>query len=649
MESEKEIKKNRKSPWRKLLTVLLWVAGVWAVVIGIVQIALSEKSLRKIVNTVTADYVDGDLEFGHISLSMFSHFPYAWVSLEDVSVTYPTEKFSSAETAGFLGVLDTWGKGEERDTLATLDKFSLALNIPALLASKIRIPHVALEQPRVFLHQYADGTANWDIFQLPESEEEEDSTSSSLPDLTVGDTRLSGKPVIVLTDRKDTLTALLKLREVRLEGKVSTKEIFGNDFRLHVDSLFLAGKMAQDSLAFALSNFGVSKSGESLSLDTRAFTALATRDHGRITIPIRIEGQGSVLKDKVQAFSLDQFKADVAGFPLEASGQVRLYEDRLGLKLKAVSDAFDIGDFLKDYGKLISATTSDLITDARLKLTADIDGDYIYKTGQLPVMTLTASIPDAMIKHKLMTRQQGLQFDAEAAADSTGRLSAKIRKFNAGGPGLNLQFKGSSRNLLADDPSFKIDLSARTVVDSLLWLLPAKLGIDAEGRLQADLKGNIRLSEMDPYHFTEADLKGRLHTDTFNFRSDSLQTQAHLDSLDVRLGKKTADTTSTALHTDGADLMEIIATVDSAHVVYGTDLIAMTTGTKLTIENSTALLKEQDSTFVPPIQGMLQAERLDLTDSDSTMIFIRNTSNRFRIQAEKDAYKTPAVRLSSWN
>ena len=146
------------------LKALAWIAGIWLGLLVILEIALSPAVLTKIVNRVAVEFIDGDIRFGEASASMFRRFPSMTVSLKDFAITYPADRFDEKEKEGIQGHLMYHGCGEEADTLASFDRFSVGVSLPALLTGTIRIPHLRLEGPRIFAHSYHDGTANWDIF-----------------------------------------------------------------------------------------------------------------------------------------------------------------------------------------------------------------------------------------------------------------------------------------------------------------------------------------------------------------------------------------------------------------------------------------------------------------------------------------------------
>ena len=81
---------KRKKRGRTLLKVLAWIAGIWAVILIIIQIALSSAVLTRLANNFAENYVDGDVSFGKVKLSVFKSFPNVNVSFDTVSVTYPS-------------------------------------------------------------------------------------------------------------------------------------------------------------------------------------------------------------------------------------------------------------------------------------------------------------------------------------------------------------------------------------------------------------------------------------------------------------------------------------------------------------------------------------------------------------------------------
>ena len=168
-----------KKWWKTVLKTLAWFVGIWAALLVILQLTLSEKVLTKLVDKYAAEYVDGDISFGSASVSMFKRFPRVFLTLEDFAITYPADRFDTQEKAGVQGHLMFHGCGETADTLASFDRFSASINVVSLIGGTIRIPHLRLVQPRIFAHSYADGSMNWDMFRFGSEEEEEDTTTAT--------------------------------------------------------------------------------------------------------------------------------------------------------------------------------------------------------------------------------------------------------------------------------------------------------------------------------------------------------------------------------------------------------------------------------------------------------------------------------------
>ena len=190
--------KDRKW-WKIVLKVILWFIGIWAALLVILQLTLTEKTLEKLVDRYAAEYIDGDISFGKASVSMFKRFPRIFLSLDDFAVTYPAGRFNAQEKMGVQGHLMHHGCGETADTLASFDRFSASINVVSLIGGTIRIPHLSLVQPRIFAHSYADGKANWNMFHFESGEEEADSTSTGLPDISLGRISFSRHHAVPIT------------------------------------------------------------------------------------------------------------------------------------------------------------------------------------------------------------------------------------------------------------------------------------------------------------------------------------------------------------------------------------------------------------------------------------------------------------------
>ena len=92
---------------RRLIRILLWIAGIWAALIILIEIVLSSSFMTETVQRIATEHIDGDLDFERISLSMFRKFPDATLTLDDFSLTYPPKDSTASKRRGRKGICFT--------------------------------------------------------------------------------------------------------------------------------------------------------------------------------------------------------------------------------------------------------------------------------------------------------------------------------------------------------------------------------------------------------------------------------------------------------------------------------------------------------------------------------------------------------------
>ena len=642
---------------RTLLKVFLWIIGIAAVLMTAVQITLSPAMLTRIVNGIADDYIDGDLDFGKVSVSVVKSFPNLNVTLDSVVLTYPTDRYAGYEDGSQRARLLRMGKAETGDTLAAFRRFSASIDLTSLAAGAIRIPDIELTAPRIFAKSYDDSTANWNIFRtssgdaMPDSTDIRDSDAdtaslfSSLPKITLERICLDGKPFIVFCSSQDTLSAALRIKEMKFRGRLSTRQMHRNRIGFMADSLFVGGRLGGDTLAFAMQKLRLREQKGHFGLQAKAGAAIATRSFGRIFLPVEIESRVSFVRDSLPGISIHRLTADIAGLPIDVKGDARFRPDSIYIKGNARIDQCRMNDILRFWGRQLIPALSKLKTDATISMNADVDGWYNAGTGSIPAMDVTLNIPESPISHSGIRMDSNIAADIRVKGGGGAPADLIINDFHTKGKALDIALKGSASDLLGDDPLFDIDGGIGISLDTLGQFIRKSTGLAVSGRLSANAKGRIRMSQISPYAFADADLTGFIRSDRLDIHSEKDSIDLSIDSLDIVLA--TMGNRYDRRVEEGTRMIALSARLDSTSIRYKDAFSVSGSGLSLKAQNDAAILDAGDSSSCYPFGGKLEIGRLSMTDSDSSRIVLRNSTNTFRISPSKADKEIPVLSLKS--
>ena len=629
---------------RTILKIAAWVAGIWLVLIAVIQLVLSSSILTGLINKYGDQFIDGDINFGKAEVSLLKRFPKVTMTLEDFSITYPAERYDSLEKAGAQGHMLYHGCSDIVDTLASFKEFSASIRALPLIKGNIHIPHVSLVRPRIFAHSYDENNANWNIFRTSSQEEVEDTTSTAMPDISLGHISLSEHPHIVYTDSKDTIFAMIDLAKLTFDGKLNTGKISKARIGLHMDSMFVAGRLGRDTVAMGLDRLRIHEHKDHMDFKADAKAFLATRAFGRMRVPITLDGAVSFPKDTVTAISLQNFNANIATIPIHAHADVRLHEGKTGVQAKVKIDGCNVQTILTEYLAGFIPEAKLVATDARIDMTADIDGYYDHATGALPDISATLTVPDSGIKYEPFPHDVKLELQALAQTDESGKINVNINRAKASTIGMNLLASASAHDLLSDDPMLEIDGTATASLDSLQTFLPDTLDIHASGNLAAMIKGKARLSHLDMYNFSKADLDGYLNLSNISIEMPSDTISVAIDSIGITLGPE--EIISRRDPSRRFRLLALNGYISNADVEYGT-MTVDGSGIRMSAKNSVP--EGDDTTAINRLGGSLSAEKFMLKDSEGTSINLDQTRNSFHMFPKRGQPTIPMLTFSSTN
>lgn len=624
--------------------VLISVIGIWAVMIVALEIAFSSSLTTRLVNKIASEYIDGEVGFGKASCSFFKNFPSPTISLDDFSVTYPADRFDALEKKGPQGHLLYMGCGQDADTLASFRNFTARIHLAPLLLGKVRVPEIELTRPRIYAHSYDQTNANWNIFIADTVQTDDTAATLAFPDISIGTIRLSDRPRIVYTDSRDTVFAMINLRKAGFDGRLNTEESSRNRIGLSLDSMFVAGRIAEDTLALNVERLGIHEHHDHIDIGLSARTMVATRTFGRMHVPVEMSATVHMLEDSIPAIGIHNFMAEIAAVPFTGKADLRFLDDRTDIDASLSVKECKADEIIRKFVRNFIPEAADISTDAIISVDATCKGEYVHGSGRLPVFRVDLLIPESKVRHKDIGKDLNLALDAYIANTRRGSFNLTLNDIGIKTYGLSVNAYGNVKDILSDDPSFSIDGSMAASLDSLMTFLPDAMGISAHGRLDAAIQGSANLSHMSLYTFSQSSLTGQLKSEKISIHAPDDSLDVQISGIDMNLGPEERASRRDSTHS--IRLMGITGNISKLSASYGKSLAAEGEKIVISAKNSASGI---DTTQVNRLSGMISADKLAVTDAEGARIDLSQTSNRFHMMPKRENHKVPVLSLSSTN
>ena len=647
-----EDKTQRRRRLRGLKITAGIVAGIWILFLVVMQVALNSSFLMKMADKYVPRYVSSDVKvhIGNISASVLKSFPNLHLEVSDLVVTYPHDKYSRYDSVGVYGVLRGAGRAKAADTLASVNRMTLSVNYLSAALGRIHVREASMNRPHLFAHSYADGQANWNILktsgQSETQDEETDTSSVSLPPLTVNRICVTGSPKVVYTDCVDTVFAAVLFKQMHFHGRLTTVASSANRLGLELDSLFVSGRLPADTIAMALDHFDIKEKGKSMLFDAGAKAFFGMSEYGRIMVPMALKGNVRLPKGDVPSVVLDEFRADVATVTMTGKGEARFLGDSTYLKGEALIDKCSVNELIHYFGKNFLPEAEKLRTDATITLTAHCDGYYNPGRGSLPDLCAHLAIPRAKVGYPGVP-DGSVEAGLNVATDDKGRLGMGIDSLCLIFGGLDFDATGTVSDILGEDPLIDIDGTASASLDGLSAFLPDSSGYVISGELEAALKGKANLSQMTPYNFYKAGIEGYIKSQDIMVRSERDTLYAWLGSPEIRLATVSNRTDGTIPR--GTKVLALSVGADSLYVTSGKDVAVRGASVRVEAQNAAKVGKGAYAGH-HPIVGRIDLSRIFLSGADSLFAGIIGSESTFNYSEQaRGRLMEPRISLTSSN
>ncbi len=505
---------------------------------------LFKGKIETIVKDQINQSVDATVDWDRFTLSLFRGFPDLSINLHNVSV---------------VGVDEFEG-----DTLVGLKRFEFRANLFSAIKKEVVVKSILLDQPLINGIVLEDGTANYDIVPVAESEFAEEAEKKEIPETEKEEVE-DGEE----TSGGSSMGIALKRFAIQ-DGRISYKDAtMGVDAQIGDFDLELRGdfSMDQTELELMISINGIDAKYEG----------------------IRYMHKGSFGMDVIAAadmvssiYTLKKSEIRINGLVLGAEGTVGMPEDG--------SIVTDIRFFTKEtsFQTLLSMVPAVYLTDFESLETSGslaLEGTVIgtMKDSFMPNATIELKVIDGFFSYPDLPKdvsdvQIALKVDYNGTdMDAT---TVDLEKFH-------LLFGGNpfDINLHVDHPFSDMHVAGmvKGMIDfaSLKDVIPME-ELDLSGRLDTDLRWDTRMSFIENEQFEQVELDGKLLIEGVHVNAPDIPVPVELKKLAIYftpryVNLETVDLLlgSSDLHLDGR-LSNFIPFVFDDQTVHGSLNISST-------------------------------------------------------------------------
>ncbi|MDR2801869.1 MAG: AsmA family protein [Prevotellaceae bacterium] len=429
---------------------LIFAGSVLFLVLGAsltVYILLKPAQLTPIALNLANQYLDAEVRFDEVDITLFSTFPNAGVRLTNGSLVKPfADSVASFRTA---------------DTLLLFSSCVIAFDLLKFLRNQQIVVHrVQVERPNVYVDVSPAGHLNWDIFR-------QDTTAadtSALPELNIRRVRISDA-TIVYNDRRNNDCITLEQLNLRLGGRLTADSA---NLRLRLD-----------------------------------VPAVSVRSNGRQwcdSLPLQFSARLEQA-NKTQEIRIDQAQLSLAGIAFGVTGSLDASDTASNAILMNMDynlQASSIPEVLARLPDGFLPVLSRFSTAGEVAVQGNLNGAV--GAGSLPVLHASLQLSNGRIRSAKRPDKKGielLEIDGSAYLDFSRKTPStlQLEKLAVQSPALNIHVTAGAKDLFTE-PYLHSVIKGDMDFAQLKKDLPPIDSIDMQGRVRLDVSGEYFLNNL---------------------------------------------------------------------------------------------------------------------------------------------------------
>ena len=506
---------------------LLSLVAIVVIAVGLtVYVVFTPKRLTPLVDKVASHFITCPYQIDKIDLSLIRNFPNFGLEMEGVYLINPTE-------------------GAPSDTVIAIPKLSIGLDIKKAIYGDIYIQRFRLEDVQANIFIAADGSTNFDVLQLPTSEEEieEDTLPAAwqLRSIALASAIELQTQRVQFVDERDSLSARFEQMAIQLND-IQYDSIYGGILQVNLNELDFTFKQQ----------------------------TYAKQVNLEVKLPVYANGLQDIHLQPAQ-ISINQFNIGVEGT------MGLLDEGGFQGDIKLQTNEWNIQELLARLpASIATLVPTELEVDGQLQLQAHAVGvlDSIHWPiidANIKLTKGVGSYDYANLPYQL--RDTKANIEAHLDMNRQDLTTVTIHNLSTKTNDNSLQLKAKATKIFKRNANFELanpllELHANVnlnLAEANRYLGTDSTKMEVHGRTLGTIDGKAHLNDITQQQWTNINATAKLNIEQAYFLTNNLQTFIDKGDLHASLEKPNDIQTIIPTIAVGFNLNNVIADIDTIH------------------------------------------------------------------------------------
>lgn len=453
-------RKALRITWISLLSLILLVTAALAVVVNFV---LTPKKVTPLVEKIANEQLKAEVRIGSVDLTFFSTYPRVELSVKDgllVSKVFRDSCF------------------EKTDSLISFSECRININVGAYLSKKrIAVRELVIDSARVYAFINKDGVANYDLF------------GADTDTVQLEDTASSGMEI------KGISVKSLKLNHAYVYFDDRSNDIYGRLENTDIDAKLRLGKH-KSRLKLELTNDNVLFWQNNQLLINKVALSVKTG--------VRINSDSCIYHLQGTRIKINDIGFGAKGdFIYDTLNKEVLMNVGFGLRTPSLKDVLSMIP-----ESIVKKTDFD--AEGKVEMGCRLMGAY--GNGKMPEATMKVKVTNGSAHYAGMPYGiDTLTANFEAFVDLNKKKEsfADLKIFRLKAEDVDV-FASCRIGHLLTDPKANLTTTANVDMATIKKIIPLQKGVDMGGKLNIDLKGNVRLADVKEKNYAKMVFNGHV-------------------------------------------------------------------------------------------------------------------------------------------